>query len=371
MAGEEFIAEKEAAASLAQPLQYKLGPSDSASERIPSGRRPPPPFRNNIFICSFPDCDATFNKGWKLDAHLCGHTGERPFVCDYEGCGKGFTRDFHLKRHFLTHTGEKPFECPADGCGKKFTTKSNLNKHFVRSHEQRKYTCDFEKCGKSFKKHQQLKIHLSQHTGEEPFRCINEECGMRFSTPNHLRRHEKTHEGYACKKGRCSFIGKTWSELLKHIKQDHAEPVICSVCSKVFRRKDHLKCHQKIHATERQVFKCPREGCERTYTTMFNLQTHILSFHEEKKQFSCEHPGCGKFFAMKQSLIRHAVMHDPEKQKLKAKAKKSRPKRSLASRLSGYIPPKAKQGKASSRDEIFSVPPVNTMLPTVETLSLG
>lgn len=28
------------------------------------------------FICSFSDCEATFNKAWKLDAHLCGHTGQ-------------------------------------------------------------------------------------------------------------------------------------------------------------------------------------------------------------------------------------------------------------------------------------------------------
>lgn len=27
------------------------------------------------FICSFPGCSATFNKGWRLDAHLCSHTG--------------------------------------------------------------------------------------------------------------------------------------------------------------------------------------------------------------------------------------------------------------------------------------------------------
>lgn len=28
------------------------------------------------FICSFPDCGASYNKAWKLDAHLCKHTGE-------------------------------------------------------------------------------------------------------------------------------------------------------------------------------------------------------------------------------------------------------------------------------------------------------
>lgn len=30
----------------------------------------------NRFICSFPDCDATFNKAWRLDVHLCRHTGQ-------------------------------------------------------------------------------------------------------------------------------------------------------------------------------------------------------------------------------------------------------------------------------------------------------
>lgn len=28
------------------------------------------------FLCSFEDCDATFNKSWKLQAHMCKHTGE-------------------------------------------------------------------------------------------------------------------------------------------------------------------------------------------------------------------------------------------------------------------------------------------------------
>lgn len=28
------------------------------------------------FICSFPDCKASYNKVWKLEAHLCKHTGE-------------------------------------------------------------------------------------------------------------------------------------------------------------------------------------------------------------------------------------------------------------------------------------------------------
>ncbi|XP_029899123.1 transcription factor IIIA [Aquila chrysaetos chrysaetos] len=335
-----------------------------------AGERSPPP---RPFICSFPGCDATFNKAWRLDAHLCRHTGERPYVCHYEGCGKGFTRDFHRARHLLTHTGEKPFECTADGCNQKFGTKSNLKKHIERKHQnrQKQYVCDFEGCNKSFRKHQQLKVHQCHHTNEPPFKCNNEGCGKHFSTPSRLKRHEKIHEGYACKKENCSYTGKTWTELLKHNKVSHTEPIVCSECYKTFKRKDYLKQHQKTHAVEREVCQCPREGCGRTYTTIFNLQSHILSFHEEKKPFSCDYPGCGRVFAMKQSLARHAVVHDPEKRKMNLKAKRSRPKRSLASRLSGYIPPKTQPGKNAVLTESKAVDkPIENEIPTVEILTL-
>uniref|UniRef100_A0A8C6CXJ2 C2H2-type domain-containing protein n=1 Tax=Moschus moschiferus TaxID=68415 RepID=A0A8C6CXJ2_MOSMO len=85
-------------------------------------------------------------------------------------------------------------------------------------------------------------------------------------------------------------------------------------------------------------------GCGHTYTTVFNLQSHTLSFHEEQRPFVYEPAGCGKTFAMKQSLSRHAVVRDPDKKKIKVRL--SREKQSLASRLSGYLPPKRTQGLA-------------------------
>ncbi|MBZ3876275.1 Sperm-associated antigen 16 protein [Sciurus carolinensis] len=90
----------------------------------------------------------------------------------------------------------------------------------------------------------------------------------------------------------------------------------------------------------------------RTYTTVSHRQSHMLSFHGEKRLFVCEHTGCGKAFAMKQNPVRRAVVHDPDKKKMKLKVKPSREKRSLASHLSGYIPPKRKQEKDSSFPKI-------------------
>ncbi|XP_071467863.1 transcription factor IIIA [Marmota flaviventris] len=344
---------------------------------IAAGDSPAPPASPGAlrrqFICSFPDCSASYNKAWKLDAHLCKHTGERPFACDYEGCGKAFVRDYHLSRHILIHTGEKPFVCTANGCDQKFNTKSNLKKHFEHKHEnqQKQYVCNFEGCKKAFKKHQQLKVHQCEHTNEPPFRCPQEGCGKHFASPSSLKRHGKVHEGYICQKG-CSFMAKTWTELLKHMRETHKEEISCEVCQKTFKRKDYLKQHMKTHAPERHMCRCPREGCGRTYTTVFNLQSHILSFHEEQRPFVCEHSGCGKTFAMKQSLMRHAVVHDPDKKKMKLKVKPSREKRSLASRLSGYIPPKRKQEQDASLPKSGGLGSCveNKVLSTVAVLTL-
>lgn len=79
------------------------------------------------------------------------------------------------------------------------------------------------------------------------------------------------------------------------------EDIRCGVCQKTFKRKDFLRQHMRMHAPERDVCRCPRAGCGRTYTTAFNLQSHILSFHEQQRPFVCEHAGCGKTFAMKVS----------------------------------------------------------------------
>ncbi|KAJ8266957.1 hypothetical protein GJAV_G00136600 [Gymnothorax javanicus] len=291
-----------------------------------------------IYICSYPECGASYNKHWKLDAHLCKHTGLKPFQCERDGCDKSFCTKYHLVRHELSHSGEKPFRCTAEGCLEAFTTNSNMKKHFVRKHENKEklYNCDYHGCGRVFKKNNQLRTHGYEHTNQLPFKCHFEGCERSFSVASKLKRHEKVHDGYPCKEEDCGFHGKTWSEYLKHRREVHRAQLQCDHCHKIFRDTWFLKQHQRVHQEELQVFKCPREGCERTYTTTFNLQSHILSFHEELRPFTCPHANCGKAFAMKQSLLRHSVVHDPERKKIK----KSRPKRSLASRLSGYQPKK-------------------------------
>ncbi|XP_069615141.1 transcription factor IIIA isoform X3 [Ranitomeya imitator] len=226
------------------------------AEREPGCRMgevaPPLPLVYKRFICSVPDCNATYNKNWKLLAHLCKHTGE----------------------------------------------------------------CYFADCGQQFRKHNQLKLHQYIHTNQHPFKCSHEGCDKSFALPSKLKRHEKIHAGYPCQKdSTCPFVGNTWSEYLKHAAAVHSD-VTCNVCNRTFKSKSNLKDHKKIHREERIVYRCPREDCDRTYTTKFNLKSHILSFHENLRSFVCEHEGCGKTFAMKQSLARHVNTHDPVRKKM-------------------------------------------------------
>ncbi|XP_054634144.1 transcription factor IIIA-like [Dunckerocampus dactyliophorus] len=284
------------------------------------------------FICSFAGCAAAYNKQWKLDAHLCKHTGVKPHKCPHDGCDKDFCSPYHLARHQLSHSGLHPFPCTVEGCAQAFTTNSNRARHVTRVHsgEAKRYMCKVDGCNLEFKKNKQLKSHMSeQHTHTPAYQCTHDGCTMRFTFPSRLKRHMKVHRGYPCTQESCIFTGSTWTEYLKHRREQHRPALSCEQCSKVFKDSWFLEQHQRVHSDTRLVYRCPREACERSFTTIFNLQSHIQAFHEELQPFTCGHPGCGKTFAMKQSLRRHGVVHDPDRKKM------PRPKRSLASRLSG------------------------------------
>ncbi|XP_008306220.1 general transcription factor IIIA, b [Cynoglossus semilaevis] len=278
------------------------------------------------YICSFFDCKAKFTKSWKLEAHLCKHTGLKPFSC--ESCDKSFCTRYQLTRHELTHSGEKPHKCSADGCSEAFITNASMKNHMARVHQhwEKPYKCNYQGCGKDFNKRNQLRSHQAGHGQPGAFKCNVQGCAKEFPSQGKLKNHEKVHKGYPCETESCPFLGQTWTEYLKH-RKGHKVKVPCAECKKQFNNSWFLHLHRlQVHCGQRKTWSCTKDGCEKEFTRSFHLESHVLSEHDGKKTFSCAHPGCEKSFAMKESLWRHGVVHDPEKKKLKKiKAKKNRP----------------------------------------------
>lgn len=75
----------------------------------------------------------------------------------------------------------------------------------------------------------------------------------------------------------------------------------CNICEKVFKRKEHLAQHVKLHLGLRP-FKCDQPNCNKAFSRKEHLLRHCVS-HTGKKQFDCDI--CHKLFSRKDNLNKH------------------------------------------------------------------
>ncbi|KAM7342757.1 transcription factor grauzone-like isoform 2-T2 [Cochliomyia hominivorax] len=110
----------------------------------------------------------------------------------------------------------------------------------------------------------------------------------------------------------CVFTGGTFSDIVAHFKEHHAEVqpyIMC--CNRKFTRNYSIDQHAIIHENP-DSFRC--NECNRSFTTTYGLRTHNINHHspEEKRIHACEF--CPRRFGRRQLLEVHRQTHIPKEE---------------------------------------------------------
>lgn len=292
--------------------------------------------------CTYPLCGKMFNRQARLDAHIRGHTGERPFKCPYEGCDKAYPDKKYLNSHIHSaHLKTPKFVCQK--CGKGFATGQRLERHGLVHEGEERYRCrDYPPCNASFRKHKTLQRHvLKEHEGKKPFVCEAQDCNDAYATLNALKAHTQREHGeekFIC--GPCSDavmkdpslkdkleVGFTTKVLLEqHIRQKHVNCVFCGdgvPFSGQYELEQHIHIyHLGQTVKDRKTVACEFEGCDKRFVKRSNMRSHYRSAHEGLR-FICgkvdtskfngaedwdwKKEGCGAAFTTKVAAQEHAL----------------------------------------------------------------
>ncbi|KAM7223733.1 hypothetical protein V8F06_000749 [Rhypophila decipiens] len=323
--------------STAQPTQTgaatsitSSSPGSRANRRFPSDLK--------TIKCTIPGCPKTFNRPARLAAHLRSHTNDRPHKCPYPDCDKDYLEEKHLTQHIKgSHTHEKKYICTEPGCGKSFVTATRLRRHAAVHAGAERFRCrGYEGCDETFRKHQTLQRHIrTAHLGQSAYMCGNDGCGSGFDTASALKRHINREHGelkFWCDE--CASndkddddeprrVGFTTLLLLQtHMRREHLNCMFCDAkCGTRYDLERHVDLHHSgTTVEERKTVECNWEGCNKKFTRVSNLNTHIKSAHQGIR-FGCGEvntfdvpdiadwnwmeEGCGKDFVSKLKLAEH------------------------------------------------------------------
>ncbi|KAE8574921.1 hypothetical protein XENTR_v10003637 [Xenopus tropicalis] len=283
------------------------------------------PGKLQAFRCPAAGCMATYRKEGKLRDHMAGHSGQ-PWKCSKKDCGKVFARKRQIQKHIKCHLILKKYSCSAAGCKMAFNIKKSLKSHTLYKHgDALPLKCSVSGCKRSFRKKSALRIHLSEHSKESLSVCDLPGCGWKSTSATELKAHQRRHGGYRCSHEGCQTISPTWTALQTHLEK-HPLELQCATCKKPFKKASALRRHKATHDKKPLKLPCPRQDCDKTFNTVFNLTHHVRKVHLCLQTHRCYHAGCNRSFAMRESLLRHLVVHDPERKKLKLKLGRRPPK---------------------------------------------
>lgn len=149
-------------------------------------------------------------------------------------------------------------------------------------------------------------------SGLRPGGCHTcEECDKNFSSPGKLRQHEYSHTGetpYECKIPDCDKKFTSKFKLKRHILiHSQTKTFLCDVCHRAFRRKDHLRNHEKVHDPGKTIHTCSYDSCGRTYNSLTSFRKHQAMHSAEEGELDCKI--CKMVLQTQEDLMNHLKVH--------------------------------------------------------------
>lgn len=163
-------------------------------------------------------------------------------------------------------------------------------------------------CSQDYRTFGHLLLHMNnEHKGYSQLLC--DVCGRHCRNKNHLREHKKEHVNRTVT---CSICGETLSsyhKLRPHMQNVHDKKYKCFACPELFETHYKRALHMMTVHKSREEIKC--QFCPKTFVFRSSMMTHLRITHLQEKNTICG--VCGWRTTGKSKLKRHMSKHSNEK----------------------------------------------------------
>ena len=191
------------------------------------------------------------------------------YQCDE--CGKQFKYKRSMKAHKAIHNDPIIYDC--DICSRQYKSYSSLKRHALDAHATATNTFECKVCFQMFRSKNLLARHIRrQHKVSKTLDC--DRCGKSFKEGSKLKRHMDAVHLQIMKQ--CDICGGEYKDLGIHKKRIHFVLIgtfQCSLCDKVFSKRDLQQIHMKT-THQNTMKRC--NVCDKSF---LQLKKHIIRKH--------------------------------------------------------------------------------------------
>ncbi|SBS97365.1 krox-like protein. putative [Plasmodium ovale curtisi] len=274
-------------------------------------------------------CNSLFVNSKLMQRHMMSvHSGERPYECEI--CLKRYKRADHLKIHRMKHDVNKEemkFQCPI--CHLFFKTSKQMDncksKHTI-AYPKGTYSDNNSVPNENGESRENPHMDVTNTEivtlpvrGDERGESYESGRSCERSGRDALVNVEELEEGQVKKEEStssnisieirtcnvCNMIFANKKLMKRHLMSVHSDsrPYKCEMCTKTYKRSDHLKKHILTHKDNKEKVKYTCLICEISFDTPKELRTHKI------RHYTCPYENCSYSYSTISKMKYHLNKH--------------------------------------------------------------